>query len=75
MGKPGQNESQRIIQAYERVLTRTPEQWELEMASALLRGLRADLEESSARMMQVESQSWTALCQALFLASEFRYVD
>ncbi len=75
VGKPGQNESQRIIQAYERVLTRTPEQWELETASALLRGLRADLEESSARMMQVELRSWTALCQALFLASEFRYVD
>ena len=65
----------RIIRAYERVLTRVPEKWEVETASAFLSGLQADLKESSAQEKQVELQSWAALCQALFLASEFRYVD
>ena len=33
----------RIIRAYERVLTRVPEKWEVETASAFLSGLQADL--------------------------------
>ncbi|MEM7560409.1 MAG: DUF1553 domain-containing protein [Planctomycetota bacterium] len=73
--KSGPDESQLIMLAYERVLKRAPEQWELETASAFLRGLRADLVESSAQVKPIELQTWTALCQALFLASEFRYVD
>lgn len=60
------------ILAYQRVLARDPAPAELDQAIALVQSLQADL---PSKESDAEIRRWAALCQALLLTSEFRYVD
>lgn len=66
------DERERVIRAYERVLVRTPSEDEINRSLAFVRAIEADLAVDASDR---KHQSWSSLCQALLLTSEFRFVD
>ena len=62
-----ENDSARVALAFQHVLSRAPDQSELDQAVELVRLTNSELES--------ENKAWATLCQALLTANEFRYVD
>ncbi|QDU92670.1 PSD1 and planctomycete cytochrome C domain-containing protein [Lignipirellula cremea] len=58
---------ERVQAAFQRALNREPRPAEQEQAVALVQAATAELES--------EEQAWASFCQALLMASEFRYLD
>ncbi|MCB1233820.1 MAG: PSD1 domain-containing protein [Verrucomicrobiae bacterium] len=62
-------------EAIRRVLNREPASGEVERAVALLRDVDAALQNREPDAKLRAESAWTTLCQGLFAASEFRFVD
>jgi hypothetical protein len=69
------NDRERVAETYRHILTRQPVKTELERAIELVQGVEADLSSTASENENRQVKVWASLAQALFMTSEFRYVD
>ncbi len=69
------SDKERVAHAYQQVLARRPAAGEIQQSIALVRSLQADLHSRGSDAVSRARHGWAALCQALLLTSEFRFVD
>ena len=65
----------RVAECYRHILMRQPVGSETARALELVRGMESDLESAGSETKNRNLKVWAALAQALFMTSEFRYVD
>jgi hypothetical protein len=75
LAEPNLDEAGRIRLAYLKAYARSPSEKETARASAYLRRFEADLDANQVASEARPVRAWQALCQALFAASEFLYLD
>lgn len=75
LAETGLDDAGRVEESYRHILMRKPAKRELQRAIDLVQGVEADLSSSASESKNRPVKVWASLVQALFLTSEFRYVD